>query len=160
MNVCIVAVDYTNEVHAKDLVTILNAYAQDDMGGGQPLSEHVQQSLPRALALVPGAFSFLCYVENEPAGLINCFTGFSTFKCQPLVNIHDVAVINTRRGLGLSQKLLQAVEDEAKKRGCCKVTLEVLSGNEVAKKAYAKFGFKGYQLMPAMGGAQFWEKSL
>jgi len=160
VNVTIVAVDYNNETHAQDLVAMLNAYAQDEMGGGEPLTETVQQTLASTLAAVPGAFSFLCYVDDKPAGLANCFMGFSTFKCQPLVNIHDMGVVSQHRGLGLSQRLLQAVEEEAKKRGCCKVTLEVLSGNDVAKNAYTKFGFQGYQLNPETGDAIFLEKKL
>jgi ribosomal protein S18 acetylase RimI-like enzyme len=153
-------VDYTHEQQAGDLVRLLNDYAQDAMGGGSALKTEVQAGLAQALAQLPHAFSFICYVDDKPAGLVNCFTGFSTFKCMPLVNIHDLAVSKDFRGLGLSQKLLNAVEEEAKLRGCCKVTLEVLSANEVAKNAYVKYGFSGYELIPEAGQAMFWEKSL
>jgi hypothetical protein len=40
------------------------------------------------------------------------------------------------------------------------VTLEVLEGNQIAKNAYIKFGFAGYELDPKMGKALFWEKPL
>jgi ribosomal protein S18 acetylase RimI-like enzyme len=56
--------------------------------------------------------------------------------------------------------MLQKVEQVANKRGCCKITLEVLEGNTVAKNAYLKFGFAGYALDPEMGNAMFWEKAL
>ncbi|MFT5906124.1 MAG: ribosomal protein S18 acetylase RimI-like enzyme, partial [Cryomorphaceae bacterium] len=42
----------------------------------------------------------------------------------------------------------------------CKITLEVLSKNEVAKSAYQKFGFSGYELDPEAGKALFWEKPI
>ena len=46
------------------------------------------------------------------------------------------------------------------KKNCCKITLEVLEGNTIAKNAYKKFGFMGYELDPKMGKAMLWEKSL
>jgi ribosomal protein S18 acetylase RimI-like enzyme len=98
------------------------------------------------------------YVDGEPAGLINCFEAFSTFKCKPLVNIHDVVVEKNFRGLGVSQLMLAKVEERAKEKGCCKVTLEVLESNKVAQNSYMKFGYDGYELDPKMGKALFWQK--
>ena len=89
------------------------------MGGSQPLAESVKSKLPHA-------FGIISYVNNQPAGLVNCFEAFSTFKCKPLINIHDVVVVNEFRGLGLSQRMLSKVEEIAKSKGCCKITLEVL----------------------------------
>jgi len=56
--------------------------------------------------------------------------------------------------------LLAAIAQHAKERGCCKLTLEVLSGNTVALKSYAHFGFAGYQLDPTAGLAVFLQKWL
>jgi ribosomal protein S18 acetylase RimI-like enzyme len=64
------------------------------------------------------------------------------------------------RGLGLSQKLLQRVEVIAINRECCKITLEVLEGNDIAQSAYRNFGFSNYELDPKMGKAMFWQKLL
>ncbi|MEX5689713.1 GNAT family N-acetyltransferase, partial [Pseudomonas silesiensis] len=52
------------------------------------------------------------------------------------------------------------VEEIARQRGCCKLTLEVLEGNEVAQGAYRKLGFDNYQLSPETGRAMFWQKAL
>ncbi len=153
-------VDYLNPQQGQWLVQLLDIYARDPMGGGRPLKASTRENLPQALAKRPQAFSFIAYFDNEPAGLINCFEGFSTFKCQPLVNIHDLAVKPEFRGKGIGLALLQAAEEEARHRGCCKLTLEVLEGNKVAQSAYLKFGFAGYELDPEMGSAQFWEKPL
>jgi ribosomal protein S18 acetylase RimI-like enzyme len=160
MNTRIISVDYNNAQHAQDLITLLNRYACDPMGGGEPLSDYVQQHLVTTLAQRSDAFSVLAYVDDNPAGLINCFEGFSSFICKPLANIHDVVVDKPYRGLGISQMMLHKVEAIAKQRGCCKLTLEVLSNNHVAKGAYEKFGFKEYQLDPEAGHALFWQKSL
>lgn len=92
--------------------------------------------------------------------MANCFEAFSTFSCKPIVNVHDLVVSTEFRGNGISQKLLNKVEEIAKSKGCCKVTLEVLSGNEPAKASYSKFGFSGYELDPSVGAALFWQKKI
>ena len=153
-------VNYNDADDAKKLVTLLNDYALDPMGGGEALSQHTQQNLAQSMAKIPHAYSVIAFVDGEAAGLINCFEAFSTFKCRPLVNIHDVTVSAKYRGLGLSIKMMELVEQEARKRNACKLTLEVLDGNQVAQNSYQKFGFAGYELDPKMGKANFWEKPL
>jgi ribosomal protein S18 acetylase RimI-like enzyme len=160
MKIEIKKVDYRDTEQAKALVFLLDAYASDPMGGGEGLQEEVKKNLANSLVKLSYAFSYIAYVEDEPAGLINCFEAFSTFACMPLVNIHDIVVLEQYRGLGLSQKLLANVEERAKEKGYCKITLEVLGNNEVAKNAYAKFGFEAYKLDPKAGEALFWEKKL
>jgi ribosomal protein S18 acetylase RimI-like enzyme len=142
------------------ITTLLDDYACDPMGGGNALAPAVLTRLCDDLAARPYAFSFLAWNGNEPAGLVNCFEAYSTFKAKPLVNIHDLAVIPNARGRGVGQALLQAVEAEAIARGACKITLEVLSGNAVALKSYHRFGFAAYQLDPTAGQAMFLQKWL
>lgn len=78
----------------------------------------------------------------------------------PLLNVHDMVVAAKFRGRGLSRKILSKAEELARERNCCKLTLEVLEGNEIAQRAYRSFGFEGYQLDPRMGRAMFWQKKL
>jgi len=160
MTITLIHADYDNEQHASDLVMLLNAYALDPMGGGEALSDHVKQNLVATLAKRSDVFTVLCYVDDKPAGIINCVEGFSTFKCKPLVNIHDCGVLSEYRGMGISGLLFAEVEKIAKQKGCCKLTLEVLEGNVVAQNAYKKLGFAGYELDEKMGKAMFWEKKL
>ena len=160
MSITLIDVDFNNPKQTKDMITLLDHYAQDPMGGCKPLSNEVKKNLPKALSELPHAFAVIAYAEDKPAGLITCFEGFSTFACKPLISIHDIVVHSNFRGVGISQKLLDAVEIIAKEKECCKITLEVLEGNEIAKNAYAKFGFEGYELDPQMGKALFWEKVL
>jgi ribosomal protein S18 acetylase RimI-like enzyme len=156
----IVRVDFSNARHRTDLPQLINAYAQDPMGNAQPLPPDVLARLPDELGARPHACSVLAYVDDEPAGFVNAFEGFSTFAARPLLNVHDVMVLSKFRGLGLSQRLLSEMAAIARERGCCKLTLEVLSGNAVAKAAYRRFGFSNYQLDPSAGIAEFWQMSL
>lgn len=152
--------DYHNPTHARDLAVLLELYSRDIMGNGKPLSDDILGKLALELAKLPNAFSILAYIDDTAVGMANCFTGFSTFKCRPLVNIHDLAVHPDFRGRRIGAKILAAIEEEAVKRDCCKITLEVLEGNTVAQAAYRKFGFSSYELDPETGRALFWEKEL
>ena len=143
------------------LVSLLDAYAQDPMGGGEPLSEFAKAHLVAELAKRPQAFSVLAFRGPEgdlPVGLVNCIEGFSTFACKPLINVHDVAVLPAYRGQRVAEKMLALVEQIARERGACKLTLEVLQGNVGALKLYQRVGFSNYQLDPAAGHAQFFQK--
>ena len=160
MNIQLKRADYHDKKHSEDLISLLNAYAIDPMGGGEPLDDYVKENLITSLKQRQDVFSILCYVDNEAAGLLNCIEGFSTFSAKPVMNIHDVTVLPKFRGLGLSEKMFSEVEELAKEKGCCKLTLEVLEGNEVAKNAYQKYGYSGYELDPKMGKAIFWQKKI
>ena len=160
-------VDYGNADDAAALVALLDAYARDVAGGGEPLSDDVKRGLASALRQRPQAFSVLAWAQDAtapgrqvPVGLVNCFEGFSTFACKPLVNVHDVVVAPAWRGHRIAQRMLQAVEAIARERGACKLTMEVLSGNHSALRAYAREGFAAYTLDPQMGQAQFLQKLL
>ncbi|MEJ8809805.1 GNAT family N-acetyltransferase [Variovorax ureilyticus] len=152
--------DYRNASDARAVVALLDAYARDPAGGGTPLAPDVLAGLPDALAARPQAFSVLAYDGEQPVGLVNCIEGFSTFACKPLVNVHDVVVLASHRGRRVTQRMLARVEQEARVRGACKLTLEVLSGNGSALRAYEREGFAGYQLDPAYGTAMFLQKKL
>jgi len=160
MAVTVVRADYCDRQHGADIVFLLNRYALDPMGGGRALAPEVCANLVATLATLPHALTVLCYLDGRAAGLANCFESFSTFSCRKLLNIHDFAVLEEYRGQGLSQPLLRALEDEARERGCVKLTLEVLEGNLAAQAAYRKFGFDAYQLDPTLGRALFWQKSV
>ena len=160
-------VDYADAREAQALVELLDGYAQDVAGGGEPLRADVKRGLAQALAQRPHAFSVMAWVADPaatggeiPVGLVNCIEGFSTFACKPLVNVHDVAVAPAWRGHRIAQRMLQAVEAIALERGACKLTMEVLSGNRSALRAYEREGFAAYTLDPGMGQALFLQKLL
>ncbi len=155
--------DYTNPTHIQALLSLLDGYARDPMGGGEPLADAVRQNLPKALAARPTMFSVLAFDASQadlPVGLINCIEGFSTFACRPLVNVHDVVVASSHRGQRVAEQMFTLVTQLALARGACKLTLEVLAGNASAQKLYRRMGFDNYQLDPNMGVAQFMQKGL
>jgi len=156
----IIQADFSNTNHRSDYVRLLNDYARDEMGGDTALGAEVLDNLPDEIAQRDFISVYLAYDNKNAIGLITCMEGFSTFQCRPLLNIHDVYVVRDYRGQGISTKLLHAAQALAIDGECCKLTLEVLQGNDIAKIAYQNFGFKAYELNPDTGTALFWEKKL
>ncbi len=152
--------DYADPAHAAAVVSLLDAYARDEAGGGVPLVEFVKSNLVAELAARKQIFSVLAFDGELPVGLVNCMEGFSTFACRPLINIHDVVVLASHRGERIGEQMLALCAVIARERGACKLTLEVLQGNASAQRLYTRAGFAGYQLDPAMGHAQFLQKWL
>lgn len=156
----VVRADYRDPEHAAAIVTLLDAYARDPAGGSEGLDDFARANLVPELARRPQAFSVLAFDGDLPVGLVNAIEGFSTFRCRPLVNVHDVAVLPSHRGHRVAAQMLALVEDMARERGACKLTLEVLEGNAPALRLYHRIGFAGYELGPAMGQARFMQKWL
>lgn len=158
MNITTKIANYSNVLDKSSIEFLLDSYARDDMGGGQPLDKKVKSNVVNELAKIPHAFSVLAYSDGEAVGLANCFESFSTFMCKPIINIHDLVVTASYRRSGISQLMLDKIVEIALTKGCCKVTLEVLGNNETAKSAYSKFGFEGYRISQDTGIAQYWQK--
>lgn len=156
----IVFADLTLDEHAVAFLTLMDVYANDPMGGGKALSDHTRSNLVAALLARTDVVILLAFHEQQTVGLMTCFEGFSTFFCQPLLNIHDVVVKSEWRGKGIGYQLLSKIQQVATARHCCKLTLEVLEGNTTARSLYQQFGFAPYVLDESCGQAQFWEKRI
>ncbi|MBI1372151.1 MAG: GNAT family N-acetyltransferase [Phycisphaera sp.] len=152
--------DLTHERDRRAAVDLINHYAQHEMGGGASLDEAVLSTLADGLRDHPTAFVLLAWEgdgdEAAAVGVAVCLVGFSSFKARPLVNIHDVAVRDTHRGRGIGKALFDAVEQHARQRGACKVTLEVRDDNHPAKGLYRKLGYGEPDGEPTL----FWSKSM
>jgi GNAT superfamily N-acetyltransferase len=146
--------------HQTAIVDLVDAYAQDPMGGGHPLAPEVRRALIPGLQRHPTTIVFLAFAGEAAVGVAVCFLGFSTFKAQPLINIHDLGVLPSHRGRGVGSLLMAAVEQKARALGCCKLTLEVLEHNLRARQVYTKLGFAQAVYQEGAGGALFFIKSL
>jgi len=156
----IVEANLSNQAHTRAIMALLNDYAEDPMGGGETLSEYTRENLIAQLQQRSNLLALIAFDDDVPTGLIISFEGFSTFRCAPLLNIHDVVVAAPFRRCGIARMLFAYMEEIAKARSYCKITLEVLEGNHAAQATYKNLGFSGYELDPEMGKAMFWEKRL
>lgn len=156
----IVEADLDRADHQQAIVELIDAYARDPLGNGSPLPANVRNALIPGLRQHPTTLIFLAYQESLAVGIAVCFRGFSTFAARPLVNIHDLAVLPGHRGQKIGRRLLAEVERKAREWGCCKLTLEVLENNALARRLYATQGFAQTVQQPAAGGALFLSKPL
>lgn len=158
-------VNFDAPAQTADFLFLLDHYMRGPTGNGRPMDDALRARLPDEIRRRPTVLCHLGYLEESgaarrPVGLINCVEGFSTFAGKPLLNIHDIVVHADHRRRGFAGQLLAHAEAVARARGCCKLTLEVLTGNRGAYDAYVGFGFRAYELDPAMGAATFMEKKL
>jgi ribosomal protein S18 acetylase RimI-like enzyme len=156
----VVEADLQRSDHQAAVLELLNAYAMDSMGNGRPLPDDVRRRLIPGLRDHPTTLVLLAFDGQRPVGVAVCFQGFSTFAAKPLINIHDLAVLPNHRGRGIGKQLLEAVEQIGRTRGCCKLTLEVLENNHLARRLYAAVGFAQATYVPEAGGALFLAKTI
>jgi ribosomal protein S18 acetylase RimI-like enzyme len=159
MGVEIVDTDFEDAAHRAGIIEVLDSYAADPVGGGEPLTADVRERLVPALRDHPTALVLLAFEQKRPVGIAVCFQGFSTFRARALLNIHDLAVLPEWRGRGIGRSLLAAAEDRARRCGCCKLTLEVQDDNARALGLYRSFGFSDL-VMGDSGPTRFLSKTL
>jgi ribosomal protein S18 acetylase RimI-like enzyme len=144
--------DIRNKEHQQAMLSQLDLYMQDPMGGQGPLSENLAAEILSGLLVQPNYLFFLAKLNNQYAGLANCFVNFSTFKARQLINIHDFAVAPQFRQKGIGKELMRGIFSFARKNHFCKVNLEVRHDNPNAQNLYKSLGF--FECYPPM---YFWE---
>lgn len=152
--------DLSDSADAASYISLLDQYARDPMGGGRPLTKEVLERLPHDLAQFPGTLMLLASVDGQAVAVATCFTGYSTFRAAPLLNVHDIAVLPSHRGRGIGRAMLRAMEAHARERGCCKITLEVREDNPLAHGLYRSEGYGGAELGDSRVQYLFLEKAL
>jgi ribosomal protein S18 acetylase RimI-like enzyme len=158
--ITVVEADLDQPAHQQAILELTDSYACDPMGGATPLSPAVRGALISGLRRHPTTRVFLAFAGGQAVGIASCFTGFSTFHAQPLINIHDLAVRPGRRGQGIGRQLLVAVERRARQMGCCKLSLEVGERNGNARALYEAQGFRQAGTDEPVGPMVFMTKKL
>lgn len=136
--------DYDDPVHRDGILDVIDSYASDPIGGGEPLADEIRDGLVDSLRDFPTSRVLLAFMDGTPVGAAICFTGFSTFAARPLLNVHDLAVLPAWRGKGVGRALLAGAEERARRDGFCKLTLEVQEDNLRARGLYGSFGFEDF----------------
>jgi len=155
METKIIRCNHSDPEHQKAIIALINAYIQDEMGGGDPLSEQKQTDLIEGLKNHSKVLVLLAETQGIFVGLLTAFENFSTFTARPMMNIHDVMVLKEYRKKGIGRSLMNAVIEEAEKRNCSRITLEVRKDNLPARNLYHDLGF--HEPEPGM---LYWRKNL
>ncbi len=137
----IISCDFNNPAHCEALISLMNEYIMDKMGGGDPYTDAQKIKLVEGLRDHPTALVLFAVADGRFIGLVNCFINFATFTVKPFINIHDVIVTTEWRGKGVGRKMLDHVIQVGRERGCSKITLEVREDNGNARALYNSLGF-------------------
>jgi len=157
-NVTIVDADLSRAEHENAIVTMLDAFMLEQ--DGVPLSEQARREMIPGLRAHPACYILLAYRDGSAVGFAICFLGFSTFNARPLINIHDIFVDSSVRGMGVGAMLLERIEAKAHELNCCRITLEVREDNRVARGLYRKVGFDRVVVGAKRVPMEFWHKLL
>ena len=159
-DVKIVEADLANQEHAVAVLTLVEEFSTDPMGGGSELTSQARAALIPGLAAHPATVLFLAYNDGQAIGVAVCFIGFSTFAAKSLINIHDLFVRDHARGQGVASALIEAITQKTRAIGGCKVTLEVQSNNTCTQAVYRAADFEQAVYEEAAGTVTFLTKRL
>jgi ribosomal protein S18 acetylase RimI-like enzyme len=147
--------DLKNEEHAAHFLRLTSAYMADLMGGAEAWTKEQKRTVIRDMANQPCALILFAKLDGKFAGICTCFYEYSTFLAKPLINIHDIYVDESCRGLGIATTLVKTLGEVAKNKNCGKITLEVRRDNLNARDLYKHQGFT-----EAPHSKFFWIKNL
>lgn len=80
------------------------------------------------------------FAAHEDADGVDGYVGLAAVP--PEADVQTIAVAQRSQGRGLGRELLDALLEEAARRGCTQVFLEVLHSNEPAIALYERSGFE------------------
>lgn len=91
-------------------------------------------------------------IEEEPVGVIEASVVCPSEIFQPksVLHIHSIYVEPSHRGEGIGQRLLEAVLEWGREKGCVEAELSVLARNP-AKKLFENAGFEVFELEMRLG---------
>lgn len=135
--------DFSSPTDCDAFLDLLDYYANTPIGGGKSLPAEVMDQIVERWTNHAGSFTVIAWDAQNPVGLANCVTSFSTFRAQPRINIHDLVVHATHEGRGIARLLIESVITEARQRDACQVSLEVRADNTRARGLYQRMGFEG-----------------
>lgn len=147
--------DFTNTAHLEAVCRLMNAYIEDRMGGGEPLTKRQQLYLLDGLEQHPTAIVLLAESQGVFCGLLVAFELFSTFTVRPMINVHDLIVMPEFRRQGVGRRLLEQVIAIGEEKRCSRLSLEVRQDNVHAQALYRHLGFG--EAEPPM---YYWRKKL
>ncbi len=155
-NITIHLCNYSNANDLEAVSRLMNAYIEDDMGGGETLSPLQTLHLINALNEHPKSIVLLAKSEHTSyCGMLIAFENISTFTVSPMINIHDVIVLKDHRNQGIGKILMKTITAIAQERNCSRITLEVREDNYAAQHLYKSMGFN--ETSPTM---YYWRKNL
>jgi GNAT superfamily N-acetyltransferase len=83
----------------------------------------------------------LAETRGRPCGLLIFYQAYSSWAAAPTLMVHDLFIEPAHRRTGAGRTLLAVAARLAEERGCCRMDVNVLAWNDVARGFYASLGF-------------------
>lgn len=147
--------DLNDPHHINSVMQLLAEFIRDVISADSELPAYTRENLVPLLRQHPAARTYLAQLNGDYVGLAICQITLSSFQARPAMNIHDLHVSPAVRGRGIGTALIEYVADQARKEGCCQLTLEVEQANTRAKSLYHRTGFTSGRTLH-----EFWHRPL
>jgi len=120
------------------VTTLLAALAGQH--GAQVQSEDLTRAFEYALR-VPDEVRFCVAVrDGKVIGQASLHRAFSTWSARPCGTIEDVYILEQERRSGVATAIFDFLAAEARRRGYCRLRLDVQADNEPARAFYDRYG--------------------
>jgi len=128
----------------KALVEMVGALATDH--GVSTDEKRLNAALDYALAHPDRVRFAVVQRDDQLVGTASLHDHYSTWQAAPFGSVEDFYVLPDERGQGVGTELLALLTEEARKRGYCRIELQVQEENDAAWKFYEARGlrFTGY----------------
>ena len=139
----IIRADLNNPIHCAATLALTRLFANDERHINLPKHPDLDHALIPSLKNNPAAHVFLAFDRLSPAGLCIGFTNFDALLASKTLYLNLLIVPETHRGKGIARRMLEHIEDRARKSLYKGITLEARGDNTLAVRLYHELGFKG-----------------
>jgi GNAT superfamily N-acetyltransferase len=90
---------------------------------------------------MPHFHALLAEIDGQAVGMLVYLLTYSSWAGRPVLVIHDLFVRKALRGRGAAKALVGRAAQLAREQGCCRVDVNVLEWNDLARGFYQAQGF-------------------
>lgn len=144
---------FIREATGDDLPQVLALYAQPGFGDGELLSDAEAREIFAQFGRYPHYRLYVACEESAPQQVIGTFAMLVmhnlAHKGTPSAIVEDVAVDESRRGLGIGRLMMDEAVAKAREAGCYKLALSSNQRRAGAHAFYDSLGFErhGYSFV-------------
>ena len=131
-------VDLEHQATVAEAVALLGQFAEES---GHPLDWTAASSLPE-LFRRRQAVLLLARLNGEAVGFALCQRAILSFRGTESLNLHDIFVTESARGMGIGTKLLGEIKAFGSDANAKSILVETTSSNTGAQKLYETTGYQ------------------
>jgi GNAT superfamily N-acetyltransferase len=135
-----------NEVHvrrlsASDAGTAGHVFALYREFYGQPYDEALAENFLRDRLERDESVVLVAEIDGRPGGFTQLYPGFSSVSAAPAWVLNDLYVLDSARGRGVADALMEAAEAVAREARAVALSLQTARDNHAAQRVYERQGY-------------------